>query len=195
MNIIWFSIVAVSIFFAVVNNRLDELTKALFTGAEDAVKISISLIGIMSLWLGITKIIEESGLVKKLSNIFRHVLSKLFKGVPKDHPAMTSMALNIIANFFGLGNAATPLGIKAMNDLQTLNTEKDKVTFEMMLFLVINTASVQLIPFTVIGLLNTLGSQNPTGVVLPTIISTVVSAVAAVLILFAFRYFNRRAGG
>jgi len=187
MNAIWFLIIIVSIIFAILNNRLDEFTKALFSGAEDSVKIAFSLVGIMSLWLGLTRIIEASGLVNILSKVFRRPLSKLFKNIPENHPAITSITLNIIANFFGLGNAATPLGLKAMNDLQTLNDKKDTVNFNMMIFLVINTASVQLIPFTVIGLFANYGSRAPTAVVIPTIIATALSAVTALLVLHLFK--------
>lgn len=191
MNIVWFLLIVCSVLFAIINNRLDEFTKSIFTGTEDAVRVSISLVGIMALWLGITKIIEASGLVGKIASLFRRVLSLFFKNIPKEHPAMASISLNIVANFFGLGNAATPLGIKAMNDLQTLNEKKDTVTFEMMLFLVVNTSSIQLIPFSVIGLLANFGSQNPSIVVLPTIIATVVSSASAVLILYIFKRFYR----
>jgi spore maturation protein A len=141
----------------------------------------------VALWLGITKIIEDSGLIHRLSNLFRPVISRLFKSIPQDHPAITSITLNLLANLFGLGNAATPLGIKAMQDLQTLNDGVDRATFEMMLFIVINTASIQLIPFTVIGILSDFGSKNPSAVVLPTILATVLSAIFAVGTLWLCR--------
>lgn len=115
------------------------------------------------------------------------MIRRLFKNVPEDHPSITSITLNLLANIFGLGNAATPLGIKAMRDLQTLNKEPDTISFEMMLFVVINTSSIQLIPFTVIGLLASYGASNPTAIVLPTIISTVISTSVAISILYLFR--------
>ena len=189
MNTIWFLLILVSVIFSAVNGRMDEFTKSLFDGAKAAVEVSLFLAGIISLWLGITKIIEESGLIHRLSSLFRPGVCRLFPSLPKDHPAATSITLNFLANFFGLGNAATPLGIKAMQDLQSLNPEGDKITFEMMLFIIINTASIQLIPFTVIGLLSELGSQNPAVVVLPTILSTALSAAFALGTLFLFRKF------
>ena len=145
----------------------------------------------MSLWLGITKIIEDSGLIHRISHLFRPLITRLFKTIPDDHPAISSITLNMLANFFGLGNAATPLGIKAMQDLQTLNGEKDALSFEMMLFIVLNTASVQLLPFTVVGILSSFGAVNASGIVLPTICATVISAVIALCILFLFRRFAR----
>jgi spore maturation protein A len=187
MNTIWFLLIAVSVLFSIINGKLDEFTKSIFEGAKSAVEVSLFLLGIVALWLGITKIIEDSGLIHRLSNLFRPVISRLFKSIPQDHPAITSITLNLLANLFGLGNAATPLGIKAMQDLQTLNDGVDRATFEMMLFIVINTASIQLIPFTVIGILSDFGSKNPSAVVLPTILATVLSAIFAVGTLWLCR--------
>ncbi len=187
MNTIWFLLIVISVVFSVINGRLEAFTKSLFDGAKSAVEVSLFLLGIVALWLGITKIIEDSGLIHRLSNLFRPAVSRLFKNIPPDHPAVTSITLNFLANFFGLGNAATPLGIKAMQDLQSLNKEAETVTFEMMLLIVINTASIQLIPFTVIGILSDFGSKNPAWIVSPTILATVLSAVFAVTTLFIFR--------
>ncbi|MCX5900866.1 MAG: spore maturation protein [Proteobacteria bacterium] len=191
MNSIWIILISVSIVVAACTGRLDALTRAMFDGAKAAVEISLFLLGIVSLWLGITKIIEDSGLIHRIAHIFKPVVTRLFKTVPPDHPAITSITLNMLANFFGLGNAATPLGIKAMQDLQSLNSEKDSITFEMMLFIVLNTASVQLIPFTVVGILSDFGSANPSGIVLPTICSTVISAFVALGVLWLFRRFRK----
>lgn len=187
MNIIWVILLAVSIAAAVCTGRLEALTRAMFDGAKAAVEISLFLLGIVSLWLGITKIIEDSGLIYRISHVCRPLITRLFKAVPADHPAITSITLNMLANFFGLGNAATPLGIKAMQDLQSLNDDKESLSFEMMLFIVLNTASVQLIPFTAVGILSDFGSVNPSGIVLPTICSTVISAAVALGVLALFR--------
>ncbi len=187
MNTIWILLVAGSVVFSFLNGRMDEFTKSIFEGAKSAVEISLYLLGIISLWLGITKIIEESGLIYRLSRFLKLFLSLLFPSLPKDHPALTSIALNFLANLFGLGDAATPLGIKAMQDLQTLNQNADTVTYEMMMFIVINTSSIQLIPFTMIGILADFGSKNPSIVVLPTILATLFSTAFAVGALWAFR--------
>ncbi|MEN3013347.1 MAG: nucleoside recognition domain-containing protein [Endomicrobiia bacterium] len=194
MNTIWFIITTLSLIFAILTNKAEMTTKAIFEAAKLATEVSLYLLGIVAVWLGITKILEDSGLIKHISKFFTPFISKLFKKIPKEHPSITSITLNLLANFFGLGNAATPLGIKAMNDLQTLNEEKDTITFEMMLFIVINTASIQLIPFSVVGILSEYGSNSPTAVVLPTILSTFISAIFAVLILFIFKKFyeNKR---
>jgi spore maturation protein A len=188
MNIIWFLLITTSVIFSIVNNKLEDFTKSIFDATKQAVEVSLFLLGIIALWLGITKIIEDSGLIYHISKFFRPLISKLFKKIPKEHPSITSITLNLLANFFGLGNAATPLGIKAMKDLQTLNEDKESVSFEMMLFLVINTASIQFIPFTVVGLLSQYGSQSPNSIVLPTLIATIISAVIAVINLYIFKF-------
>jgi spore maturation protein A len=187
MNAIWIFLIGISIVFAVVNGRLEDFTKSIFDAARAAVEVSLFLLGIVALWMGITKIIEDSGLIHGLSRIFRPFVSRLFKNIPADHPSITSITLNFLANLFGLGNAATPLGIQAMQDLQSLNKDSEKMTFEMMLFVVINTASIQLIPFTVIGILSDFGSQNPSWVVLPTFLATILSAAFAVGALWVCR--------
>jgi len=188
MNIIWFLLITTSVIFSIVNNKLEDFTKSIFDATKQAVEVSLFLLGIIALWLGITKIIEDSGLIYHIPKFFRPLISKLFKKIPKEHPSITSITLNLLANFFGLGNAATPLGIKAMKDLQTLNEDKESVSFEMMLFLVINTASIQFIPFTVVGLLSQYGSQSPNSIVLPTLIATIISAVIAVINLYIFKF-------
>jgi spore maturation protein A len=193
MNTIWLLVICISILFSAVSGRIDEFTKAMFEAGKAAVEVCLYLVGILSLWLGLTKILEDSGVIYKLSSFFGRAISLLFKNIPKGHPSITSITLNLLANLFGLGNAATPLGIKAMEELQTLNDQPDTVTFEMMLFIVINTSSIQLVPFTVIGLLASYGSHNPNIIVVPTIISTVISSATAVGILFLFKKLRRRA--
>jgi spore maturation protein A len=192
MNTVWLVVVCLSIVFAAINGRIDGFTKAMFEAGKAAVEVCLYLVGIVSLWLGLTKILEDSGLIYKMSNFFRPAISLLFRNIPDGHPSITAITLNLLANLFGLGNAATPLGIKAMEDLQTLNPENDTITFEMMLFIVINTSSIQLIPFTVIGLLASYGSRNPNVVILPTLISTVISSAFAVGILYFYRKFSRK---
>jgi spore maturation protein A len=192
MNVIWMVLICLSVLFAALGGRIDEFSKALFEAGKAAVEVCIYLVGIVSLWLGLTKILEDCGVIYKMSGFFRPAISLLFRNIPEGHPAITNITLNLLANFLGIGNAATPLGIKAMEDLQTLNPEADTVSFDMMLFIVINTASVQLIPFTVIGLLASYGSRNPNQIMLPTFLSTVISAVTAVGILYGFKKLNNR---
>jgi spore maturation protein A len=187
MNTVWVLLIVISVLFSILNGRLDELTKSIFEGAKSAVEVSLFLLGIVCLWLGITRIIEDSGLIHRLSGFFRYFVKRLFQDIPPEHPAITSITLNFLANLFGLGNAATPLGIKAMQDLKTLHPDGETITFEMMVFIVVNTASIQLIPFTVIGILADYGSKNPSAIVLPTLLATFLSALLALGILFAVR--------
>lgn len=187
MNILWLIMLSVSIVFAIVTGNLDAFTKSIFDGAKSAVEISLYLLGIVSVWMGITRVLEDSGLIYRISHFFKPVIARLFKNIPGDHPSITAITLNVLANLFGLGNAATPLGIKAMQELDSINENKETITPEMMTFIVINTASIQLIPFSIIGILASFGHSNPAGVVLPVLISTCISAVTALLILALFR--------
>ena len=187
MNAVWLVLFSVSIVFAVATGNLEPFTKSIFEGAKSAVEVSLFLLGIVSVWMGITRILEDSGLIYRIAHLFRPVVSRLFRNIPDDHPSISAITLNVLANLFGLGNAATPLGIKAMQELDTLNKDKETVSFEMMTFIVLNTASIQLIPFSVIGILASYNAANPAAVVLPVLVATVISALAALAILFGFR--------
>jgi len=159
--------------------KLRKVTQAAFDTAEFAVKLAIGLIGIMSLWLGLMQIIEKSGLINYLVKFVQPILILLFPNIPKDHPAFASISLNMTANILGLGNAATPLGIKAMQHLQTLNSNDDKASDEMCMFLALNTSSVQLLPpVTLIALMGTQISE----LIIPIILATSCSTVVAILV-------------
>lgn len=187
MNGLWLILICVSIVFAIFTGNLEAFTKSIFDGAKSAVEVSLYLLGIVSVWLGVTKILEDSGLIYRIAHLFKPVICRLFKNIPGDHPSITAITLNVLANLFGLGNAATPLGIQAMQDLDALNEEKGTITPEMMTFIVINTASIQLIPFSVIGILAGYGHRNPAAIVFPVLIATAISTLTALLILAAFR--------
>lgn len=173
-----------------VNGTMEEINKAIFTGAKEAVTLCIGLISVLVFWLGMMRIAQESGLLDGLSKLFRPVVKRLFPEVPPEHPAMGYILSNMIANMFGLGNAATPLGIKAMEELQKLNGGKNTASRSMVTFLAINTASITLIPTTVIAIRLTYHSASPTEIVIPTLIATILSAGGAVLI--DRYYFHRR---
>jgi len=154
--------------------------------AKIAVELAIGLIGIMSLWLGIMKIAEQAGLVAKLAGLLKPVTTRLFPDVPPDHPAMGAMIMNISANMLGLANAATPLGLKAMEELNKLNKKLGTATDAMCTFLVINTSNVQLIPATVIALRAAAGSTNPTDILGPVIVATTVNTIVGVITVKLF---------
>ncbi|MEO6971714.1 MAG: nucleoside recognition domain-containing protein, partial [Chthoniobacterales bacterium] len=162
------------------NGHLKEVTDGAFDGAKTAVTIALGLIGIMALWLGVMRLAERAGLIQKLARGLRPIMRRLFPDVPDDHPAMGSMLMNMAANMLGLGNAATPLGLRAMRDLERLNPHPGKATNAMCTFLAINTSSVQLIPTTAIAILVAAGSTNPTAIVGTALLATLCAAATAI---------------
>jgi len=189
VNYIWVFMTIVGIVFALFNGTISEVNKAVFDGAKEAVTLCIGLISVLVFWLGMMRIAEESGLLEKLAKLFRPIVSRLFPEVPPNHPAMGYILSNMISNMFGLGNAATPLGIKAMEELKKINGDKNSASRSMVTFLAINTASITIIPTTVIAIRMNYHSVSPTEIVVPTIITTILSAIAAILI---DRYFYKR---
>lgn len=178
LNYVWFGIILISVVVGAFTGKIEAVTEAAIESAETAVELALGFIGIMALWLGIMKIAEESGLVELIAKVVRPITVRLFPDVPPDHPAIGSIVLNMAANILGLGNAATPLGLKAMQELQELNPKKDTATNAMCTFLAINTSSVQLIlPATVVGLMGVYSSQ----IFLPTILATSLSTIAAII--------------
>ncbi len=180
LNYIWLALMVIAIIVGAINGRIEEVTKAAVEYSGTAVDISIGLIGIMALWLGIMKIAEKAGIIKLLSRAIRPVAKFLFPGIPSDHPAIGTMLMNIIANWLGLGNAATPLGLKAMEDLQSLNKSKDTATNAMVVFLALNTASITFIPMTVIAVRAELGSGNPFEIISTAVFASTCATIAAV---------------
>jgi spore maturation protein A len=180
LNYIWFGLMAIALVVAAINGTADAVTKGAVDSASSAVQISIGLIGIMTLWLGIMRIAEAAGLVSLVGRALAPLLRWLFPDVPAAHPAAGAIVLAVAANMLGLNNAATPLGIKAMEELQTLNPDKDTATNAMVTFMAVTTSGVQLIPVTIIGVLAAAGSTNPTAIIAPTIIATFIGTIAAV---------------
>jgi spore maturation protein A len=180
LNYIWFGMMAISVVAGIFTGRIDAVTEAAISMSKVAVEISIGLIGIMALWLGIMKIAEASGLISIIARGLRPITVRLFPDVPEDHPAIGSIVLNMSANMLGLGNAATPLGLKAMEELQELNPNKDTATNAMVMFLAINTSSVQIIiPATVVALMGAAASQ----IFLTTILATLASTITAIVMV------------
>jgi spore maturation protein A len=194
VNYIWVAMTVIGIVFALINGNMEAVNKAVFDGAKEAVTLCIGLISVLVFWLGMMRIAEESGLLQKLTRLFRPLVKMLFPDVPANHPAMGYILSNMISNMFGLGNAATPLGIKAMEELKKLNGGKNDASRSMITFLAINTASITIIPTTVIAIRINYHSASPTEIVVPTIIATILSAIGAVLIDRYFYYRRRRKG-
>lgn len=180
LNYVWIFLVLAAVLIGGVRLQFKEMTDGMIKAAENAVTISIGLIGIMAMWLGVMRIAEKAGIVATASRILKPILKWLFPDVPEGHPAMCSMLMNIAANMLGLSNAATPLGLRAMKDLQSLNPNPTVATNAMCMFLAINTSSVQLIPMTAIAILASAGSENPTAIVGTSLVATLFSTMAGV---------------
>jgi spore maturation protein A len=194
VNIIWVCLTVIGIVFAMFNGTMSDVNEAVFNGAKEAVTLCIGLISILVFWLGMMRIAEDAGLLKKLSNLFKPVVSRLFPEIPNNHPAMGYILSNMMANLFGLGNAATPLGIKAMEEMKKLNGGKNEASRSMITFLAINTSSVTLIPTTVIAIRMNYNSASPTDIVGPTLIATIISAIGAIIIDRYYYYRRSRKG-
>ena len=178
LNYIWFGMMFIAVIVGILTGNIDAVTQAAIDMAKTAVEIAIGLIGIMALWLGTMKIAEESGLIRIIARAIRPITIRLFPDVPENHPAIGSIILNMAANLLGLGNAATPLGLKAMEELQDLNPEKETATNAMCTFLAINTSSIQLIlPATVVALMGAAANQ----IFITTILATGLSTIAAII--------------
>ena len=180
MNYIWLALMVISLVVGAFTGNLGAVTAAAVDYAQVAVEISLGLIGIMAFWLGIMKIAEEGGIIRLLSRAIRPIAKFLFPDIPPDHPAIGTMLMNIIANWLGLGNAATPLGLKAMKELQKLNKSKDTATNAMVVFLALNTASITFIPMTVIAVRTKLGSANPFEIISTAVFASTCATIAAV---------------
>ena len=181
LNYIWFGLMAISLVVAAFNGTAEAVTKGAVDSASTAVTIAIGLVGVMTLWLGMMKIAEAAGLVTMLGRALRPVLRWMFPEIPSEHPAAGAVVLAIAANMLGLNNAATPLGIKAMEDMQELNGDKETATNPMVTFMAMTTSGVQLVPSTMIGLLAAAGSINPTAIIAPGLVATFIGTVAAVV--------------
>ena len=200
MNAVFYAIVMIAFGFAAwgqlfgvpadAGGAMQVLTKAMVESAGGAVELAIGLIGVMTLFLGLMKVAEAGGLLTIIARLIRPVMVRLFPEVPPDHPAMGAMILNLSANALGLGNAATPFGIRAMQELDTLNTKPGVATDPMVLFLAINTSSVTLLPTGVIALRAAAGSAHPAAILPSTLFATICATVVAVIAAKSYRRFS-----
>lgn len=186
MNLVFVLLFALGLICGAVRGDVKAVGQGALDGAGQAVTLAIGLVGVMSLWLGLLKIAEKAGLVEKLARAARPVFRPLFRDVPDGHPAISAMLLNIAANMLGLGNAATPFGIKAMEELEKLNPNPGTATNAQVLFLAINTASLQLVPTTVIALRASAHSADAAEILLPTLAATACALTAAIVLAKLF---------
>lgn len=181
INVIWFIILVFGIGFGLLTGRGDVVSKSVVNSAGSTVDFVIKLVGLMCIWCGVMKVAEKSGLTEKLAKLLRPVLKLVFKEAAKDEKAMGAIVMNLTANMMGLSNAATPFGIKAMEEMDRLNKEKGTASNDMALFLVLNAACIQLVPTTVLSIRAASGSQNPGEIIIPAIIATTVAAVMGIV--------------
>lgn len=177
LNIVWPIFIIISFSFAIFSGNLEKLNSSIFESTTDAIELSISLLGTICLWNGIMQIASSTSMIEKMTKFLKPLIRFLFPGLKNNPKIQKEISMNMIANILGLGNAATPLGLKAMKSMQEENNKKDTLTDSMMMFIVINTASIQIIPTTVIAIRNSLGSNNPTSIVFPVWIATIAAAI------------------
>lgn len=189
MNYIFYFLIVISLIAGAINGRLAEVVNSILVGAELSVKIAFSLIGIMAFWLGIMRIAEKAGLVQLIAKFIRPITKWLFNEIPEDSPALGNIALSVSANALGLANAATPIGLKVMEELQEENEDKTSASNAMCMFLAMCTAGFQIVPATVIAILVGSGAKNPTDIIAPTMIVTAIAFVSAICIAKVFSIF------
>jgi spore maturation protein A len=191
LNYIWFGMLVIGIVYGILNGRVSEINQAIVDSAGSAVKLAIGLLGAMCLWTGIMGIMEKSGILAVITRYVRPILTIVFPDLKRQGKALGAIMMNLLANFLGLGNAATPLGLKAMEELQRLNPDKDTATNSMCMFLVLNTAAVQLIPVTVIAIRSQAGSEQPAEITVAVWIASTCATIAGVLAVKLFSLSGR----
>ena len=188
VSLIWIFLILIGITYGLLSGNIDLINTSILNSGSKSLDLLLSILPIIVLWTGIMKIAEDSGFLNKVSKLFRPILSFLFPKVPKDNPSLGYIASNVTANMMGLGSAATPFGLKAMKELQKINPDKKVASSSMITFLVLNTGGVTIIPTTVIALRMSAGSIDPTCIVLPAILATLLSNIAGLTL----DYFIRR---
>lgn len=181
LNIIWPLFIIISFIYAIFTGKIADVSNGIFESAESAVSLTVTFFGTICLWNGIMQIAKKTSLMKKLTKLFSPLISFLFPELRKNSKAYEEISLNMVANLLGLGNASTPLGLKAMETLQKENDKKDTLSNSMAMFIVLNTASLQLIPTNVIAIRSSLGSSAPSSIIIPVWIATLVAAIVAII--------------
>lgn len=194
VNIIWVAMFIIGIIYAAFNGTMEEVSEALFQSAEDAIGLTLSLMSVLVFWLGMMNIAKHANILDFLAKLFRPMVVKLFPEIPPNHRAFGYILANMIANIFGLGSAATPMGLKAMQEMKTLQ-KGNTASRSMITFLALNTSSLTLIPTKVIAIRMKYGSVSPTEIVLTTIIATLVSTCSAIILDRFFHFYDTRKKG
>lgn len=192
LNKFWPFCIVISIITAVITGRVENINNSVFESSKTAVELTITLIGTMCLWSGIMEIAVNTSIVRKIKKLLKPIMKFLFPEISSADKEYEEICMNIISNLLGLGNAATPLGLKAMKSMNEKNEEKDKLTDPMAMLIVLNTASLQIIPSTIIAIRTSLGSSNPTKIIVPVWIATLVAATCAVIATKVFIKLEKR---
>lgn len=180
LNVLWPGFIIISFVYAILTGNVNEVNNGIFNSCKEAVELTITFFGTMCLWNGIIEIAKQSSIMDRLTTAINPIMHFIFPDINRKDKAYKEISMNIIANILGLGNAATPLGLKAMKSLQEKNEQKDTVSNSMAMFIVLNTASIQLIPTTVIAIRNSLGSEDSTKIIVPVWIVTIVAAMVGI---------------
>ena len=181
LNILWPIFIILSFIYGLINGKVNEINNGIFKSLADAVELTITFLGTICLWNGLMEIVKRTTLINKLTNMLKPAINILFPELKENQKAKQEISMNLIANILGLGNAATPLGLKAMKTMQKENKKKDTLSNSMMMFIVLNTASLQLIPTNVIAIRTSLNSNNPTNIILPVWIATITAAIVGII--------------
>ena len=189
MNFLWPILIIISYLFAVISGNVEKINESIFSSVSDVIQLSLTLLGNMCLWCGIMNIVKNTKIIEVLKKIMQPILNWLFPGEKNDKEVMNEISINTISNMLGIGNAATPAGLKAMELMQGKNTNKKEASKSMAMLIVMNTTSIQLIPTTVIAIRASLNSQNPSEIIVPIWISTLAGTVAAIVVN---KYINKR---
>lgn len=181
LNILWPIFIIISIIYAIFSGNIEKINNSIFESAESAVSLTLTLLGATCLWSGVMEIASKTKIIEFISKLLEPIVIKLFPDIYSNKKSYNNVIMNIIANILGLGNAATPLGLKAMNELQKDNINKDELSDNMMMLIILNTASLQIIPTTVLAVRNSLESKNPTNIIIPVWIATICAAIVGVI--------------
>lgn len=182
LNVLWPIFIIISIIYAFLSGNIENINKTIFDSVDNAVKFSINLLGMTCLWSGLMEIAINTNIIRFLNKLLQPIMKNLFPNLKTENKASKNITMNIIANILGLGNAATPLGLKAIEELQKENNNKETLSDNMIMLILLNTASLQVIPTTVLSLRNSLESNNPTEIIFPVWVATICAALAGITV-------------
>ena len=193
LNLVWPIFIIISFSYAIFSGNLQNLNSSIFDSVESAVNLSITMLGTMCLWSGIIHVAANTNIMKIMTKMLKPIIKFLFPEIRENKKAQNEISMNMVANILGLGNAATPLGLKAMETLQEENKNKQELSNSMIMLIVINTASIQIIPTTIIAIRSSLGAENPTSIIVPVWIATICAAIAGITVTkLLIKYSNKR---